>query len=214
MENLAQQLKQFQQNMNGNLPKEITDSFNKSIEDLRSKKIEKNCIQKGDRLPVFALPNENNEVITSKTLLDSNDYLIITFIRGSWCPYCNLQLKYLQQSLSKIKDKNAVLIAITPQRTEYNAVLKDKNSLAFPILYDKGNKYANKLGITFELQDFVKPIYEQIGVNLLESNGDSSYSLPIPATFVIDKDSTVVYSFVDVDYANRSDIDKILTFLK
>ena len=89
--------------------------------------------------------------------------MILAFYRGSWCPYCNLELKFLQDNLSRIKDKNAILVAVSPESPDHALNMVEKNNLEFEVLTDQNNDFAKKLGIVFQLQDFVQPHYQNLG---------------------------------------------------
>lgn len=137
----------------------------------------------------------------------------MAFIRGLCCPYCNLELKALQDSLEKLEKCNAELVAVSPEKSEFSSGMKEKNSLSYDILTDENNLLAKKLGISFCLQNYVKPYYRQLGIDLNEFNGNAMDSLPIPAIYVFDKDHTITYSFIDANYMNRVSIDELISNL-
>ena len=163
-------------------------------------------------MPEFLLPNVKNEIINSNEIL-KNGKMIIAFYRGSWCPYCNLQLKTLQDYLTKIKDKKATLVAISPQSPDSSLTVVEKHNLTFEVLTDTDNLFAKQLGISFELQDFVLPYYQALGIDLMHFNKNNDNSLPVPAVFVIDQNGKIIYKFVDANYMNRIDIDELLQTL-
>jgi peroxiredoxin len=139
-----------------------------------------------------------------------NGKVIVAFFRGSWCPYCNLELKALQGNLRQITDRNATLVAISPQTTDYSEELRNNHHLDFELLTDKDNALAKQLGISFGLQDFVIPTYGSLGIDLSEYNANDNNELPIPAVFVIDTDGNIIYRFVDTNYMNRIDIQELI----
>lgn len=136
--------------------------------------------------------------------------MIIAFFRGSWCPYCNLELKALQDNLKQITGKNVTLIAVSPQTSDYSEELKINHHLEFELLTDKNNALAKQLGITFELQNYVIPTYSSLGIELSEYNENNNNELPVPAVFVIDTNSSIVYKFVDTNYMNRINIQELI----
>lgn len=213
MINLSNLLNNLKYQISAKLPEHINKALADSIDDLRLNKIGKSALQKGDTLPSFALSNTRGEIIESNAILKDNDRLIIAFFRGSWCPYCNLEMKALEKVLPQIKAKQTSLVAISPQVVEKNAEMSTETPFGFDILSDTDNKYAKELGIAFDLQDFVIPYYRQLGINLSEYNGNDDNSLPIPAIFVIDKNRTIIFSCIDVDYTKRVDIDELLNSL-
>lgn len=199
--------------LSAQLPDPINKAFEESIQDLKLRKVAESVYRNGDTLPSFALPDTRGEMVESDALLKENDHLIVAFFRGSWCPYCNLELKALQDILPEIKAKRAALVAISPQSIEKSATTLVDNPFGFDILSDNNNRYAKQLGIAFDVQDFVLLYYQQLGINLSEYNGNDENSLPVPAVFVIDRNKTITYSFINVDYTKRVDIKELLNSL-
>ncbi len=212
MSELAKQIEQFNNELATQVPQEVLEAFGKSIKDLKTKNIEEKSIKLGAIMPDFSLPNAKNEIIHSKEILKSGK-MIIAFYRGSWCPYCNLELKALQENLSKINDKKVSLVAISPQSPDNSLSIIEKHNLTFEVLTDKDNTFAKQLGIVFELQDFVLPFYNALGINLSSFNKNDDTSLPIPAVFVVNENGIIIYKFADVNYMNRIDIDELLNTL-
>lgn len=209
MKNLEQQIEELNENLAKQLPIEILEVFGKSIQDLKTKNIEENSINTGDMFPDFSLPNTNNEIVGLKELL-KNGKVIVAFFRGSWCPYCNLELKTLQDNLKQITDKKVTLIAISPQTADYNEELKNNHNLGFELLTDGKNILAKQLGISFRLQDYAIPAYSSLGIELSEYNENDNNELPVPAVFVIDTDNSITYKFVDTNYVNRVNIQELI----
>ncbi|QIK55043.1 AhpC/TSA family protein [Dysgonomonas sp. HDW5B] len=213
MINLSNLLNNLKYQISAKLPEHINKALANSIDDLRLNKIGESALQTGDTLPSFALSNTRGEIIEADAILKDNDHLIIAFFRGSWCPYCNLEMKALEKVLPQIRAKQTSLVTISPQVVEKNAEMSTETLFGFDILSDTDNKYAKELGIAFDLQDFVIPYYRQLGINLSEYNGNDDNSLPIPAVFVIDKNRTIIFSCIDVDYTKRVNIDELLNSL-
>ena len=212
MNTLAKQIEQLNQELSSQLPQEVINAFGKSVDDLKTKNIEDRCIQPGEKMPEFILPNATGKMIDSNDILKKGK-MILAFYRGSWCPYCNLELKFLQDNLSRIKDKNAVLIAVSPQTPDHSLSMAEKNKLGFEVLSDQNNDFAKKLGIFFQLQDFVLPYYRNLGINLSEFNNNDENLLPVPAVFVVDQDRRVIYKYLDVNYMNRVDVEELIQAL-
>lgn len=209
MKNLEQQINELNENLAKQLPTEVLEVFGKSIQDLKAKNMEDSSISVGDKFPDFSLPNASDKTVALKELLQ-NGKVIIAFFRGSWCPYCNLELKALQDNLKQIIGKNVTLIAVSPQTSDYSEELKSNHHLEFELLTDKNNALAKQLGITFELQNYVIPTYSSLGIELSEYNENNNNELPVPAVFVIDTNSSIVYKFVDTNYMNRINIQELI----
>jgi peroxiredoxin len=170
-------------------------------------------LQVGDQLASFELPNQLGQTITLDELQgDSN--IVISFYRGGWCPYCNIELCVLQQALPEFKSHGARLIAISPQLPDESMSTAEKNELSFPVLSDAGNKVAREFGLVFTLSEQLRPLYESFNIDLPATNGDKSFELPIPATFIIDSDGVVKGAFVNADYKQRMDPSDIINVLK
>jgi peroxiredoxin len=212
MTDLAAQIQQFNIELATQVPQEVLDTFGKSIQDLKTKNIEEKSIKIGETMPNFSLKNAKNEIVNSSDIL-KNGKMIIAFYRGSWCPYCNLELKVLQEKIAEFKEKNASLVAISPQSPDNSLTIIEKHNLTFEVLTDKDNTFARQLGIVFELQDFVLPFYNALGIDLTNFNKNNDNSLPIPAVFVVNEDGKIIYKFADANYMNRIDIDELLKTL-
>lgn len=212
MKNLKLQIEELNENLAKQLPTEVLEVFSKSIQDLKAKNIEENSISIGDLFPDFSLPNTNDETVQLKELL-KNGKVIVAFFRGSWCPYCNLELKALQNNLKQIADREATLVVISPQTSDYNEELKGNHNLGFELLTDKNNALAKQLGISFGLQEYVVPTYNSLGIDLSEYNENENNELPVPAVFVIDINGSITYKFVDSNYMNRINIQELIAQL-
>ncbi len=209
MKNLKQQIEELNENLAQQLPTEILEAFGKSIQDFKAKNIEENSINIGENFPDFHLSNSNHETVALKDML-KNGKVIIAFFRGSWCPYCNLELKALQKNLKRIADKKATLVAIAPQMASYNTTLTENHQLDFELLLDRDNLLAKQLGISIQLQDDIIPIYSSLGIELSTYNENNHYELPVPAVFVVNTNQNIIYKFVDTNYMNRINIDELI----
>lgn len=212
MNSLAKQIENLNNELSQQIPQEVLEVFEKSISDLKTQNIENKSIKIGDIVNSFSLLNTKNELIHSKDILKKGK-TILAFYRGSWCPYCNLELKALQNNIAKIVNHNVSLLAVSPQSPDHSVALKEKHQLTFDVFTDKNNQLAKQLGIDFKLQDFALPTYQAIGINLNEFNQDDENTLPVPAVFVIDSDGSIIYKFVDSDYRNRLNIEELIQSL-
>lgn len=173
----------------------------------------RSLLQVGDVVPNFVLPNAvGNEIRLSDKLLQGS--VILTFYRGGWCPYCNLELRAYQQVLSQIHDLGTSLIAVSPQAPDASLSTVEKNNLAFDVLSDVGSKVAHAYGIAFEIPDELKKLYTQLGHALPDSNQTDDWKLPVPATFVIDQNQRIALSHIDLDYRNRLEPKEAIALLQ
>ena len=156
----------------------------------------------GAMLPTLTLTDQLGQNVDLATLAAESP-LILTFYRGGWCPYCNLELRAYQKALPEIDALGARLIAVTPETPDNALSTAEKNELAFTVLSDDKGRLADALGIRFELSDAVKAYFVQAGHNLPARNGDDRWSLPMPATYVVAKGGRITFAFVDPDYRKR-----------
>ena len=157
----------------------------------------------------FSLLNQNNEHMS---LPDS--LVVLNFYRGGWCPYCNFELGALQKLVPEFEKEGAKLIAITPENPDHSLSTKEKNELSFVILTDAGNLVAKHFGLVFTLPSEIQSIYEKFGIDVNKHNGDDTFELPIPATYVVNSAGEIVYHFVDADYTKRSEPADVLAAVK
>ena len=209
---LADQLNAFKAEFLENVPQEIQARMRASEARLAADVGTKRCKRANDPAPAFELPNARNERIALKSLLASGP-VVASFYRGGWCPYCNIELKGLQDRLADIQAAGGVLVAISPERPDVSQDTIARNGLRFEVLSDLGNRVATAYGLDFVLDADLRPIYQAWGADVAARNGDETYRLPMPATFVIDTDGTIAESFVDVDYTRRLEPDRIIAVL-
>ena len=171
------------------------------------------ALKAGDRAPEFTLKDAEGNEVSSRDLLERGP-LVVTFYRGVRCPYCNMDLQALQQALPAITERGAQLIAISPQ-TQHNSLKSARdNKLTFPILSDSANEVAARFGLRFKLPDYLIQLYRDAFKNdLSRINGDSSWTLPMPARYVIGTDGVIAYAEVNPDYTRRPDPDELLPVL-
>ena len=170
------------------------------MERVRSSDVLDHALKVGDVAPEFTLPDAFGHVVSLKSLLAEGP-LVVSFYRGEWCPYCNLALRELQAALPKMQALGADLVAISPEKPDGGMIATEKNQLTFPVLSDFDNKLARQFGIVFQVGDGVKELGKTRFKNDLElRNGEGSYQLPVPATYVIDALGIIRFSHVDADY--------------
>jgi len=214
MSRLGEAIKEYQDGFKSMVPIDIQRVMAEATKKLENEKISKNAPKVGDTIGNEEFTNIDGKVVKLHDFFGENEYLVINFYRGLWCPYCNLELKSLQSYLGEFKKYKATLIAISPQTPDNSLSTKEKNELEFEVLSDIGNKVAKKIGLVFSLAEELRPIYESFKIDIPNANDDKTYELPMPATFVIDKKGEVLYSFVDEDYTKRGEPEEILEVLK
>ena len=175
-----------------------------TLEELRRAQITQKAIQVGDKAPDFALPGIGGQTVRLSDLLQEGP-VVVAWYRGGWCPYCNLQLHALQQALPQIESRGARLVAISPEKPDNSLTTAQKHDLKFHVLSDGGNAVARDYGLIFTLPDALRTLYGKFGIDLEATNGDASWTLPLPAVYVIDKSGRVTYAFLDVDYKRRAE---------
>ncbi|MEA5566726.1 peroxiredoxin-like family protein [Anabaena sp. UHCC 0399] len=185
----------------------------KSINELILSGIVKQSLKVGDIVPNFILPNAFGQPIELQNLLASGA-VVISFFRGHWCPLCSLELEALQQALPAIQTLGAALIAISPQTPHYTTLTVVKQEITYEVLSDRRNDVARQFGIVFQIPEYLRPVFQEQGHVLPKYNGDESFELPIPATFVVSQGGKVVYAFVDPDYTKRLDPIEIVSILR
>jgi peroxiredoxin len=166
----------------------------------------------GDIAPAFTLNDPDGKPVSSRDLLAKGP-LVVSFYRGVWCPYCNLELQALQEALPGITARGASLVAISPQTAPNSRRSQRENKLAFPILSDVKSQVADAFGIRFALPDYLVEVYRSFGNNLPVVNDDAAWVLPMPARYVIGIDGVIAYAEVNPDYTHRPDPSELLPVL-
>lgn len=169
-------------------------------------------VQVGAVAPEFSLPNADGRTVSLAEMLESGP-VVLTWYRGGWCPYCNIQLRAYQEILPEIKELGGTLAAISPETPDNSLSTKQKNELDFYVLSDAGNAVAKKFGIAYKLPNVVSEQFKG-RLDIAKYNGDDSEELPLGATYVIAKDGRVAYRFVDSDYRKRAEPEVILDALR
>lgn len=198
------------------LTPEMRETVASDLQKLEETGIIEKAPKVGDKLANFSLPNQLGNQIDLNELL-ANGPVVMKFYRGGWCPYCNLDLPAYQAILPQIKEAGATLVAVTPELPDSSLSTAEKHALAYDVLTDEGSRYAEAIKIMFTLQPEIVELYELFELDIDKHNGREQYNMPLAATFVVDTDGTVAYSFVRVDYTERAepaDILEVLSTLK
>jgi len=171
-------------------------------------------VKPGEKAPDFTLANHLGVNTTLSELLKTSK-VVLLFYRGSWCPYCNLQVSMFQGAINEIKRLGARLVAISPQTPDASLTIAEKNHLTFDVLSDVGNIVAKKYTTVFRHDKNATNIIKSLGIDFESHYGDDSYELPVPAIFIIQTDGTVSFAKnTGADWRNRIDALEILNELK
>jgi peroxiredoxin len=194
------------------VPAETQAVHARAIAELKRERLAANILPIGEKISKFQLQDHDSKSVSSSDLL-AKGRLVLCFIRGRWCPFCVAQMEAMNLILPEIERAGATLAAISPQTVQQSFFMRDQHKLRFPLLSDAGNNVARQFGLTYRVGDEQKSIYQRAFVNLPFVNGDDSWELPIPATYIIDRDSVVLYASADEDYAERPEPADIARFL-
>ena len=170
------------------------------------------ALKAGDTAPTFTLKDPDGASVSSATLLERGP-LIVSFYRGVWCPYCNLELQALEEARSDIEARGASVVAISMQNAANSRKSVRENKVGFPILVDAGGAVAAEFGIRYSLKPDLIELYKTLGNDLAVINGETSWSLPMPGRYVIGQDGVVAYAEVNPDYTHRPDPSDLLPVL-
>src|SRR5271154_4790584 len=171
------------------------------------------ALKTGDQAPDFALPNPSGRPVSLSRLLRGGA-AVVTFYRGGWCPYCNLQLRAYQRALGEITALGGRVIAISPQLPDGSLTTAEMNELSFDVLSDVGNRVARSFGLVYALPDELRAALTSNGKALPGINGDDSWELPLPATYVIASDRKIALANIELDYRERLEPDAIVAALR
>ena len=171
------------------------------------------ALKAGDGAPRFSLRDQKGDPVSSSSLLEQGP-LVVTFYRGVWCPYCNFELQAINDALPAIRALGANVVAVSPQTAPNSRKAVRVNALDFPVLSDPRNDIAAAFGLRFTLPDYLVALYQKLKNDLPAFNGDPSWTLPMPARYVIGSDGMVLYSEVNPDYTRRPDPEELFPILE
>ena len=209
MTTLSAEIQTFREQFVVNVPEEVLQTLLAETEKLVATGIAEQALGVGDQFPDAELSDAHGKSIQFGELLRKGP-TIINFYRGEWCPYCNLEMNAFQRVLPEIKSKGAQMVAISPQTPDKSLTVEQKHNLEFAVLSDVGNKLAQDLGLVFNLPEALKTAYTNFGFPLPDYNGDDSWTLPMPAAYVVDASGRITYAFVDADYSLRAEPQEVL----
>jgi peroxiredoxin len=191
------------------VPAETQAVHARVIADLKAKGLAANSLPLGAKAPEFTLTDHNDRPVSSTDLL-AKARLVLCFYRGRWDPFCCGQLEAMNRVLPELELAGATLAAISPQTTKQAFFMADQHKLRFPLLRDAGNHVACQFGLVYRVPDEQQSIYRRAFINLPFTNGDDSWELPIPATYILDHDRTLLYASANEDYTERPEPEEIV----
>jgi peroxiredoxin len=189
------------------------DAVDRLIARLENSKVGLSSPAPGEPMPPFLLPDETGKLVSLDKLLEKGP-VAITFHRGHWCPYCRINTSALAEVQDEIAADGGQLVAITPDRQQFTIEWKSESDSHFPILTDLDNGYALSLNLIFWVGEEMKNMIQHAGFNVAQSQGNDSWFMPVPATFVVGTDGKVVARYVDPDYRKRMAIEDLLESLR
>ncbi|MET4735468.1 peroxiredoxin [Thalassospira sp. MBR-102] len=196
-----------------NAPASVIETMHRATAELIASGAAENALKAGDKIPAFTLSDPDGTKVSSAALLAKGP-LVISFYRGVWCPYCNMELQALEATQPEFKALGASLVAISPQNPVNSRKSVRQNALSFPILSDTHNDVAAAFGIRFEMPDYLVDLYKSMKNDLPAFNGDDSWTLPMPSRFVVGQDGTILYAEVNPDYTRRPEPSDMLPALR
>lgn len=191
----------------------VTAAIDALVAGLMASSIQERSLKVGDHTPDFTLPDVLGRPI-SLAAARAMGPVVLTFYRGEWCPFCNLTLHAYQAILPEITALGATLIAISPQTPDHSLSMAEKHSLEFVVLSDVGNVVARQFGLVYHYDAATRAFFEQHGLDLAQFNGDASWELPVPATYLLSSDGTIRLAFVDPDFRRRLEPADLLASLR
>lgn len=210
---LKEELSTFKKERLSQIPEDVQKTMFEDLKKLSESGLIEGAPKAGDKLKDFTLSNHLGED-RSLAELRKKGPVVVTFYRGGWCPYCNLELHAYQAVLQDIKDAGATLVAITPELPDESLTTSQKHGLEFEVLTDKNSDYARQIGIHFTLSEKLRLVYDRFGIEIEKHNGKGQFDLPLAATFVVDVDGTIAWAFVEADYTLRAEPSDVVKVLK
>jgi peroxiredoxin len=191
----------------------FADAVDRLVTRLQKSGVGETAPQVGEPLPPFHLPDEAGRIVSLDALL-SKGPVAVTFHRGHWCPYCRLNTNALAQAQKEVEREGSQIVAIMPDRQQFAEEFKNESNARFPVLTDMDNGYALSLNLVFWVGMEMERMISAAGWDIPNYQGNTSWMLPIPATFVVDRDTRVKARFVDPDYRKRMAVENMLAALR
>ena len=209
---LRRRLQERRQLIEQYVPPETQAVTRQTVDELQASGISQRVLAPATRIPAFELPDHDGKPVSSAELL-SRARLVILFLRGRWCPFCVAQVEAMNEVAGQIRQAGGEIIAISPQKVHQSSLMRDQHHLAFSLLSDAGNQVARQFGLVYPVPEAQQKIYSRTFVNLPFINGDPSWELPVPASFVVERDGRILWSASSPDYTERPEPGEILQAL-
>jgi peroxiredoxin len=210
---LAESLSQTVDAVRDAVPPDIFAQIGASIDDLQASGQTGRAAQVGAAVALPVLATSYGAPLDLAEIAAGGP-IVLTFYRGGWCPYCNVTLRAFAQALPQIEAAGGKLVAITPELPAKAEETAARAEAGFAVAVDRGNDFARALGLVFALPDTLQPLYRRIGIDLRIENGDDSHELPIPATYVLDRNGIIVWAFVNADFTKRAEPADVVAALQ
>ena len=195
------------------LPADAARTIDQGIATVAASGQAQRVLQAGQAAPDFTLPNADGQPVHLRELLAQGP-VVLTFYRGNWCPYCNVQLRAYQQALPELAQYGATLVAVSPQSPDHTSLTVSEKALAFPVLSDAGNAVARQYGLAYSVGGEVATTLRGVGIDLAAYNGTADDELPLTATFVIAPDGRIAWAWVDANFKHRAEPAAIVAALQ
>jgi peroxiredoxin len=210
---LPAELERWRKMRDSEVPADAVARMDRANEELDRSRATDHVVRPGDLAPKFTLPNAVGAEISLDALLEKGP-VVISFYRGTWCPFCNLEQRALQQHLPRITELGASLVAISGMTPDNSLTMVERLHLTYEVLTDNGLAVARSYGLVFELPDYLQEAYEQLGHPLTRFNGTTDQTLPMPGTFVVDKGGYIRFAYANENYMHRADPLKVIGALE
>ncbi len=210
---LAEQTRKVTEDFIASQDENVQNIIVNAFKDLMNSTAGELALNKGNVAREFNLQNAKGTQTSLNELLAQGP-LVLSFYRGGWCPFCNLEFKALHDILPEIKSHGAQLVGISPELPDESMKTAERHQLQFEVLSDVCNKVAWQYGLVMDVHPQLRDYYLQWGFNLPELNGDDSFELPIPATYVIGTDGIIHSAYINKDYTQRMEPEAILQALQ
>jgi len=195
------------------VPPEAQAVHARVIRELQEQGTVERALAAGECAPRFDLQDQDGRRVSSQELLGTA-VLVVCFFRGRWCPFCVGQLEAMNVVLPRIEAAGAQLVAISPQTVRQSSLMAEQHKLRFPLLSDLRNQVARQFGLVYRVPEYQQSVYQRALVNLPFVNGDDSWELPIPATYIVGRDGRLRYASLNPDYSVRPEPAELIDRLR
>lgn len=197
----------------GRLPAEVVETFARDRNKLAADGVPADAVSVGEVLEEFTLPDATGKDVSLSELV-ADGPVVLVFYRGGWCPYCNLALHAYQSELvPRLRQYEATLAAISPQKPDESLSTAEKHELQFPVLSDAGARVARRVGVAFQPAEDVLEAQRALGVDIRDGNANGASELPMPTVLIVDSDRVVRFADVQPDYTSRTEVQTIIAAL-